>query len=249
LISIEQLCLTYTQENAAVDVFNNLSLSIGAGESWAIIGPSGCGKSSLLFILAGLMQPTGGCISVAGQSLHGPRPDTALILQEYGLFPWKTVWENVILGLQIRRVPARQWGTRLNPILSELGLEEYTHHYPGQLSGGQRQRVAVARALALSPDLLLMDEPFSALDALTRESLQNLLLKIWQEKKLTLVMVTHGIEEAVFLGQKIMVFSSRPAKLLDIIANPQVGDPDYRSTPEFYQHCARIREMLELGRL
>lgn len=247
LIAIDQLSLTYTQENTTVEVLPNLSLQIGTGESWVIIGPSGCGKSSLLFLLAGLLRPTAGSLAINGQPLTDPRPNTALILQEYGLFPWKTVWQNVALGLQIRRLSARQREAIVQSILAELGLTEYAHHFPGQLSGGQRQRVAVARALALSPDLLLMDEPLSSLDALTRESLQNLLLNIWQDKQLTMVLVTHSIEEAVFLGQKIVVFSPRPAKILDIIDNPHVGEPSYRATADFYKCCARVRETLELG--
>lgn len=247
MISVDQLSLTYKQENTTVDVLKSLSLDIGTGESWVIIGPSGCGKSSLLYLLAGLLKPSEGIVTVKDKVLQGPRADTALILQEYGLFPWKTVWHNVILGLEIRKIPACKRDTIVKPILDELGLTEYMHHYPGQLSGGQRQRVAVARALALTPDLLLMDEPFSSLDALTRESLQNLLLKIWPEKKLTMVMVTHSIEEAVFLGQKIVVFSPRPARLLDIIVNPQVGDPAYRASADFYRNCARVRETLEGG--
>ena len=247
MIDIDRVSLTYNQENATVSVLNNLSLSIAAGESWVIIGPSGCGKSSLLFLLAGLIKPTSGNLTVHGRPLEGPRQSTALILQEYGLFPWKTVRQNVGLGLKIRGLSKEQRAERVKAILEEMGLSEYQQHYPGQLSGGQRQRVAVARALALSPDLLLMDEPFSSLDALTRESLQNLLLNVWQEKGLTMIMVTHSIEEAVFLGRKIVVFSARPARLLDVIENPKVGSPHYRSTAEFYQCCSRVRETLELG--
>ncbi|HEX3032465.1 MAG TPA: ABC transporter ATP-binding protein [Bacillota bacterium] len=248
MIAIKGVSLTYNQENTRVDVLQEMALDIAAGESWVIIGPSGCGKSSLLFLLAGLMQPTAGLITVGGEPVTRPRAGTALILQDYGLFPWKTVWDNVALGLSIRGIGRAEQEQRVQPILGELGLAEYHHHFPGQLSGGQRQRVAVARAMALSPDLLLMDEPFSSLDALTREGLQNLLLQICREKRLTMVMVTHSIEEAVFLGHKIVVLSPRPAKVIEIIDNSAAGTPDYRATAEFYQCCARVREVLEMGK-
>lgn len=247
MIAIEGVSLTYKQENTTVEVLNNVSLQMGRGESWVIIGPSGCGKSSLLFLLAGLSRPSAGTVTIQGQSLNGPRQDTALILQEYGLFPWKTVGQNVALGLEIRGLSPKQREERIKPILEELGLASFHHHFPGQLSGGQRQRVGVARALALSPAVLLMDEPFSSLDALTREALQELMLKIWQDRCLTTVMVTHSIEEAVFLGQKIVVFSPRPARIVEVIDNPGVGNLNYRNTADFYHCCGRIREALELG--
>ncbi|HEX3032746.1 MAG TPA: ABC transporter ATP-binding protein [Bacillota bacterium] len=247
MIAIEGVSLTYKQENTTVEVLNNISLNLGRGESWVIIGPSGCGKSSLLFLLAGLTAPSAGVVKIQGRTLSGPRQDTALILQEYGLFPWKTVGQNVALGLELRGLTLREREERIRPILEELGLSAFHHHFPGQLSGGQRQRVGVARALALAPDLLLMDEPFSSLDALTREALQELMLKIWQDKGLTTVMVTHSIEEAVFLGQKIVVFSPRPARLVEVIDNPGVGTPNYRDTADFYHNCALVRETLELG--
>lgn len=247
MIAIEGVSLTYKQENANVEVLDNVSLQLNRGESWVIIGPSGCGKSSLLFLLAGLTSPTAGRVTVQGQSLNGPRQETALILQEYGLFPWKTVGQNVALGLDIRGLSQKDQEQRIKPILDELGLASFYHHFPGQLSGGQRQRVGVARALALSPDMLLMDEPFSSLDALTREALQELMLKIWQDKGLTTVMVTHSIEEAVFLGQKIVVFSPRPARVVEVMDNPGVGSLNYRDTADFYHRCAQVRETLELG--
>lgn len=237
--------MTYYQENTTTQALAGVNLHIGPGESWAFIGPSGCGKSSLLFLLAGLRQPTAGKVLVAGAALKAPRPQTALILQDYGLFPWKTVWENAALGLKIRGMAARERAAVITPVLESLGLLEHRHHYPAQLSGGQRQRVAVARALALNPDLLLMDEPFSSLDALTRESLQETIVDIRKQGRLTLVTVTHSIEEAVFLGRKIAVFSSRPAKILAIIDNPQAGDKSYRELPDFYRKCMEVRHLLE----
>lgn len=246
MISIHQVSLTYKQENTVTPALTEVSLQVKAGESLVLIGPSGCGKSSLLFLLAGLTRPTSGEVLIAGAALKQPRPETALILQDYGLFPWKTVWDNADLGLKIRGIPARRRTELVEPILESLGLAEHKHHFPAQLSGGQRQRVAVARALTLNPDLLLMDEPFSSLDALTRENLQDTILDIWNKGGLTLVTVTHSIEEAVFLGQKIAVFTPQPGRLKMIVDNPLAGDKGFRDKPEFYAKCAEVRRLLEV---
>jgi len=245
MITVKDVSLTYCQDNTTTQALAGVNLYIGTGESWVFIGPSGCGKSSLLFLLSGLRQPTSGEVRVAGAAMRSPRPQTALILQDFGLFPWKTVWDNTALGLKIRGMTARQQAAVITPILKNLGLLEHKSHYPAQLSGGQRQRVAVARALALEPDLLLMDEPFSSLDALTRENLQETIVDIWQQNRMTLVTVTHSIEEAVFLGQKIAVFSPRPARIVTVIDNPQAGNKSFRDQPGFYQTCARVRHLLE----
>jgi len=245
MIEVKNVSLTYYQENTTTPALANVNLQIGHHESWAFIGPSGCGKSSLLFLLAGLRQPTSGTVSVNGSALRSPRPQTALILQDYGLFPWKTVWHNTALGLKLRGMTAREQAAVITPILVNLGLAEHKDHYPAQLSGGQRQRVAVARALALDPDLLLMDEPFSSLDALTRENLQETIVDILKQNRMTLVTVTHSIEEAVFLGQKIAVFSPRPARVAATVDNPQAGEKTFRDQPEFYRKCAEVRHLLE----
>lgn len=245
MIEVKDVSLNYCQENTTTQALTGVSLHIDPGESWVFIGPSGCGKSSLLFLLAGLRQPTAGDVLVAGSALKSPRPQTALILQDYGLFPWKTVWENAALGLRIRGLAAREQTALITPILENLGLFEHKHHYPTQLSGGQRQRVAVARALALDPDLLLMDEPFSSLDALTRENLQETMLSIRRQSRMTLVTVTHSIEEAAYLGQKIAVFTPRPGRVAAIVDNPQAGDQSYRDRPDFYQKCSEVRHLLE----
>lgn len=245
MIEVIDVSLTYYQENTTTRALDHVSLHIGRGESWVFIGPSGCGKSSLLFLVAGLRQSTSGEVLIDGAALRSPRPRTALILQDYGLFPWKTVWENAALGLKIRGMSARKQTAAISPILENLGLTEHKDHYPAQLSGGLRQRVAVARALALQPDLLLMDEPFSSLDALTRENLQETIVDIRSQNLMTLVTVTHSIEEAVFLGQKIAVFSPRPARVVATVDNPLAGDRSYRDQPEFYRQCAGVRHLLE----
>jgi NitT/TauT family transport system ATP-binding protein len=230
----------------APPLFENFSLTISRGETWAILGPSGCGKTTLLYLLAGLRQPTAGKISIEGEILMRPRPRTGLILQDYGLLPWSTVRQNVELGLRVRSFYGEdgkhtpvdfQPGNDLSYWLERLGIAEVGDKFPSQISGGQRQRTAIARTLALEPDLLLMDEPFSSLDAITRQDLQNLTLSLCSEQKLTLVIVTHAIEEAVGLGRKILLLGEAPNQMVRIFENPQVGQAGYRGTPAYHALC------------
>lgn len=244
MISIKNVTLQYPGKSPVI-ALKNISLDINANESLAIIGPSGSGKSTLLFLLAGLLTPTQGTIMVNDQKVTGPRQDISVILQDFGLFPWKTVWENAILGLQVRRAPEKMHNEVVSPLLKTLGLEKFKNHYPGQLSGGMRQRLAIARALATNPSFLLMDEPFSSLDALTRESLQNLLLEIWQREKLTIVLVTHSIEEAAFLAERVIVLSPRPGQLKKIITNSTPKSTFARTSDLFFATNKAIREGLE----
>jgi NitT/TauT family transport system ATP-binding protein len=227
-------------------LFENFSLHICRGETWAILGPSGCGKTTLLYLLAGLRQPTSGQISIEGEILTRPRPRTGLILQDYGLLPWSTVRENVELGLRVRKFYGEdgrhtpvdfQPGNDVPYWLKRLGLDEVADKFPSQISGGQRQRAAIARTLALEPDLLLMDEPFSSLDAITRGDLQNLTLNLCTEQNLTLVMVTHAIEEAATLGKKILLLGNAPNQRARIFENPNAGQNDYRSSRAYHELC------------
>lgn len=246
MIELQDVHLTYPRGVTALQGF---SLRVERGESCAIIGPSGCGKSTLLYLLAGLLPATSGVIRVDGRPVSGPRLATALILQDYGLFPWKTVWQNSVLGLVLRGVKdRRRQEEAVLPILDELELTPYLRHYPAQLSGGQRQRVAIARALALQPDLLLMDEPLSALDALTREGLQEVILRLWQRHHPTLVLVTHSIEEAVYLGRRVVVVTPRPGRVYRVVENPRAGERDYRQREEYYRQCAGVRRALQEAR-
>ncbi len=235
MIRAESISMIYKDGTIALE---GVSFSIAKGESCSVIGPSGCGKTTLLFILFGLLKPTEGEILINSKNI-------ALILQDYGLFPWKTVYENVSLGLEIRGVKKEEQRKIVLPLLEKLGLKGFENHYPRQLSGGMQQRVAFARALALNPEVLLMDEPFSSLDALTREKLQNFLLKLWINNKVTMVLVTHSIEEAVFLGRKIVVLSQRPGRVLKIIDNPEMGSLDYRNREEFFEKCREVRKSIE----
>jgi len=244
MIELRNVSLTYTNDKTSVPALCGVNLELQRGISYAIIGPSGSGKTSLLLLMAGLLKPTRGEIDFLGESLSRPHQKMALILQEYGLLPWKTGWENAALGLKIRGAAREVISARLQPILNELGLGDVINRYPGQISGGQKQRVALARALALNPELLLMDEPLSALDALTRENLQKLILKIWFQRRITIVLVTHSIEEAVFLGQEIIVLQT-PGLIKAVVANPLMGAEDFRNDLNFHQKCTEVRSILE----
>jgi NitT/TauT family transport system ATP-binding protein len=245
MLELRNASLTYTNNKTGVPVLRGINMKLQKGKSYAIIGPSGSGKTSLLLLMAGLLEPSGGEIDFLGERLRRPHQKMALILQEFGLLPWKTVWENASLGLKIRGVNKETIGARLQPILNELGLADVVSRYPNQISGGQKQRVALARALALNPELLLMDEPLSALDALTRENLQQLILGIWFQHRITIVLVTHSIEEAVYLGQEIIVLSPCPGQIKAVVANPLMGADDFRNDHAFHQKCIEIRSILD----
>jgi NitT/TauT family transport system ATP-binding protein len=247
MIKVKGLEVSYKNKNTHVLALSNVTFDLPGGQTCAIIGPSGCGKSTLLYVLAGLLKHTAGKITINGEPVKPKRRETALILQDYGLLPWKTALQNTVLGLEIRGVARQESLAAAREAMRELGIWEFRDRYPAQLSGGQRQRVAIARSLTLKPDLFLMDEPFSSLDALTREGLQNTLLDFWKKKKATMVLVTHNIEEAVFLGQKILIFSAGPGRILHIIENKEVGEPEYRKKSLFYDRCSRVREIIERG--
>lgn len=233
MIEISDLSFGYPQKTLLFEQFN---WRVERCQSWAVLGPSGCGKTTLLYLLAGLWQPTAGEIRIDGQPLTRPRPQTGLILQDYGLLPWNTVLDNIRLGMRIRQFygPDGRHAPRNSTATLEdaqrwvdkLGLAGLEAQYPGQLSGGQRQRVAIARTLVLQPDLLLMDEPFSSLDAPTRLGLRDLTLALWREKQFTFVVVTHSIEEAAHLGQSILILGRPPHRQAEVIQNPCFGQPD-----------------------
>lgn len=243
-VRIDALSVTYHGVDADVSALGGVDLTLSDGDSVAIIGSSGCGKSTLLLTIAGLVSPTGGVVEVGGEPVAGPRIHTSLILQDFGLLPWKTVLQNAELGLKIRHHPSGERRKRAIEALHRVGLDEFFDLYPSELSGGMRQRLALARALALDADLLLMDEPLSALDALTREDLQDLLLALWRDRGHTAVLVTHSIEEAVYLGRRVVVMTPRPGRVASVVDNPGMGSESYRQTPEFYEKCAELRAML-----
>jgi NitT/TauT family transport system ATP-binding protein len=228
------------QAGASFLALDNISFDVRAGEFVVIVGPSGCGKSTLLDLLGGLTRPSSGRILIDGHAITGPALDRGLVFQQYALFPWRTAIRNIEFGLEAKGVPKRERGERARQFLDLVGLEGFGDRYPHELSGGMKQRVAIARSLAYDPDVLLMDEPFAALDAQTRETLQDELLRIWETSGKTIVFITHGIEEAIYLGQRVAVMTSRPGRIKQVVEIPFSGrtaEEDLRSAPEF----ARLR--------
>ncbi len=210
----------------------DINLSIPKGQFTCLLGPSGCGKSTLLNAVAGFAPPSSGTIHADGVPVIGPGPERGMVFQEYALFPWMTVEENIAFGLEIKKLPRSQIDSTVGALLAMLSLSDFRQRYPKDLSGGMRQRVAIARVLALDSPILLMDEPFGALDALTRRNLQDELLRIWAELKKTILFVTHSIEEAIYLADRIVVMTYRPGTVKrDILVElPRNRDP---AAPEF----------------
>ncbi|SOC82787.1 NitT/TauT family transport system ATP-binding protein [Ensifer adhaerens] len=205
-------------EPGGVVALKDIDLEIRPGEFVCLLGPSGCGKSTLLNAIAGFSLPTSGTLEVSGKPVTAPGPDRGMVFQEYALFPWMTVEANIAFGLDIRGTGNEEKARIVNELLEMLGLKEFRHRFPKDLSGGMRQRVAIARVLALDPPIMLMDEPFGALDALTRRSLQDELLRIWRSVGKTIVFVTHSIEEAVYLGSRVVILTYRPGTIKQDVA-------------------------------
>ncbi|ALE07077.1 ABC transporter ATP-binding protein [Arthrobacter sp. ERGS1:01] len=228
-------------------VLDGVNLDVRPGEFLTIVGPSGSGKTTLLDLLAGLTRPAGGAVLVDGKEVTGPGHDRAVVFQQYALFPWRTASTNVSIGLEGTGLNRRRRAAKALEYLELVGLAGFAERYPHELSGGMKQRVAIARSLAYEPDILLMDEPFAALDAQTREQLQDELLRIWKETGKTVVFITHGIDEAVYLGQRVAVLSSRPGRLkaiVDIDLGERDGEADIRSTPGFSEHRHKVWTLL-----
>jgi NitT/TauT family transport system ATP-binding protein len=227
-----------------VHALGPLDFDIAEGEFACIVGPSGCGKSTFLRAVAGLIRPTAGEIVI--NHSDPKRAPLAMVFQDYGIFPWKTVEANVRFGLQISGVPKAEAKRRTRDWLGRMGLEEFADRYPDALSGGMRQRVAIARALVLEPEVLLMDEPFAALDAQRRELLQEELLNIWQADRRTVLFVTHSLEEALVLGDRVAVMSARPGRLLRLVDVPfeRPRTSEIRATAEFGELKAELWELL-----
>ena len=234
-------------DDTSTRALDGVSLTVETGEFLTIIGPSGCGKSTLLSSIAGFLQPDSGQITVDGSRVNGPAAGRAVVFQQASLMPWRTVAKNVAYGLTLQKVLSRKdIPARVQAAIATVGLQGYENHYPHQISGGMQQRVNLARALATQPELLLMDEPFGALDALTKEVLQDELLEIVQKRTSTTIFITHDIEEAVFLGDRVVVMSARPGRIAHVRELPfdRPRDRTLMKSPTFQGIVGELREML-----
>lgn len=235
------------QGNEKFIAVDNFNLKVKKGEFITVVGPSGCGKSTFLDILAGLSKPTSGNVYIDGKLITGPALDRGIILQGYALFPWRTVEKNIEFGLEIKKIPKEERKKISEKFIDLVGLKGFENRYPHELSGGMKQRVAIARALAYDPEVLLMDEPFAAVDAQTRESLQEELLNIWEKTNKTIVFITHSIEEAVFLADRVVVMATNPGRIKEIInvklPRPRINS-QIRTSQEFNSNRNRIWELL-----
>ena len=246
-LDIEGVGKIYPTPEGGITALKNVAFSIGAAEFVSLLGPSGCGKSTLLRCIAGLEPVSGGRIARNGVTIDGPPDDMGIVFQRDVLFDWLTVLRNILLPCRVRRLPINDWMPRARALLDMIGLGAFENRFPWELSGGMRQRVALCRALLLNPSLLLMDEPFGALDAMTRDELNVELQRIWLVDAKTVLFVTHSIVEAVFLSDRVVVMSRSPGSVADII-NIELPRPRplaVRETPDFSVHVARIRQLFE----
>jgi NitT/TauT family transport system ATP-binding protein len=234
-------------EETEVLALDEMTLEVARGEIVAVVGPSGCGKSSLLLCVNGLLAPTSGQVRLDDERIEAPSGDRALVFQDAALLPWRTVKANVELGLELRRLPAVRRHEVVDRYLRMVGLESFAHFYPHQLSGGMRQRVGLARALSVEPRILLMDEPFAALDAQTRQLMAVELLRLWEADRKTILFVTHDLDEAIYLADRVVVLSARPGHVVDVvpIEIPRPRGLAIRSSPAFGAYRQRMWERLE----
>ncbi|MDT0176585.1 ABC transporter ATP-binding protein [Enterobacter sp. BRE11] len=242
-IDIENVSHHFTLEGSDLPVLENISLQVRPGEFVALLGPSGCGKSTLLRLLAGLEQPASGVLAEEGRAITAPHPSRVVVFQDPTLYPWRTVYDNVGLGLQIRGESKQAAQTRIDAMLRRVGLQEFARAWPHQLSGGMAQRAALARALVNHPRLLILDEPLGKLDSLTRLRMQQEIVDLWQEQNFTTLMVTHDVEEALVMANRVVVFSSRPARVLDVIDVEQAY-PRRRDDPALVALRSRVLALL-----
>ncbi|WBW97107.1 ABC transporter ATP-binding protein [Oceanirhabdus sp. W0125-5] len=245
MIEINNLYVSYKNKDKHIDAIENINLSVDEGEICVVIGPSGCGKSTLLKVLAGIHSEYKGKVLINKNQINPKNHRIGFIPQNYGLVKWKSVEENVYLSAKIKDGKNSIDKGFYNRILKELDIDKLVKRYPKELSGGQMQRVSIARALLMKPNLLLMDESFSSLDAMIREEVQELFLQVWREYKVTTLMVTHDIREAIYLGQKIAVISSYPGKVVQVIKNPLFGKRDMEFKKEFIDMNIRLKNILK----
>jgi NitT/TauT family transport system ATP-binding protein len=246
-LSLQRLALTYNTSRGPLAALGPLDLEVADGEFVAVLGPSGCGKSTLLKVLSGLLLPSTGEARLGGEPIDKPRKDVGTVFQQPTLLPWKTVRENVLMPIRVLGIYSPENARRADELIEMVGLKQFAEHYPHELSGGMQQRVAIARGLVHEPKLLLMDEPFAALDALTREQMIVELQSIWERTKKSVVFITHSIQEAAFMADRIVVLSPRPGQIIHVetvkLARPRVLDS--MAAPEFVAICDRLRRLFQ----
>lgn len=253
MIEITGLSKTFVgQDGSRVEALGGVDLAVRDNEFLTVLGPSGCGKTTMLKMIAGLQHWDAGEITISGTPVRGPGPDRSMVFQNFALLPWATVVDNVAFGLRMRNVPKKERTERARELITRVGLEGFEEKRPGELSGGMQQRVGIARALAVEPEVLLMDEPFGAVDEQTRRLLQEELLEIWEANRLTVVFVTHSMEEAVLLGDRVVLMSARPGQIAEIVDVPMQrprssGVSNVERSPEFAEITGylwdRLRDM------
>jgi NitT/TauT family transport system ATP-binding protein len=237
-LEVQGIYKTFRVQGRPLVVLEDINFQLEAGEFVCLVGASGCGKSTLLNIVAGLEKPSLGTVLVDSSAVFGPGSDRGMVFQNYTLYPWLTVAQNIAFGLDLQRLPAAQKRETVNYFLNVVGLTQFASAYPKQLSGGMKQRVAIARALANQPEVLLMDEPFGALDAQTKEQMQQFFLDLWEQTRVTVLMITHDVEEAIFLAQRVYVMSKRPGRLqreVPVNLNLSHRDLEVKLSPEFVE--------------
>ncbi len=247
-IAFDQVCVDFDTAHGPMRVLDKVSLDIRQGEFVSIIGPSGCGKTTLMNLVAGFVQPSEGAVRLDGQPIAGPGSERGVIFQEYGVFPWLTVKQNIAfgLGLSANRVGEAEREAICQRYMALMGLTDFANHHPKHLSGGMRQRLAIARAYAVKPQFLLMDEPFGALDAQTRSAMQDLLLQVLQAEGKTVMLITHSVDEAIYLSSRIVVVTARPARIRTVIDVP-FGYPRserVHEDPRFVELRSAIRDLV-----
>ncbi len=245
-VAMRELGVVFEADGAEIEAVHRASLTVDPGEFVSLIGPSGCGKSTLLNIVAGFVRATSGTAELDGAAIRGPGPERGVVFQQYSLFPWLTVRRNVEFGLKMQGVPPAKRETQARTLLGLAGLLAFENHYPDQLSGGMKQRVGIVRALATSPQVLLMDEPFGALDAQTRVVMQEILTNMWQQFRISVLFVTHDIEESIFLSDRIYVMTARPGRIKAEIRVPlpRPRTPEMTASPVFGELVQRLKALI-----
>jgi len=243
-LQVEKLYVAFARDNKTIPVLQDINLGVSAGQFVCVVGPSGCGKSTLLNVMGGFLTPTSGSVKIDGEVVRGPDPRRVFVFQERGVFPWLTVEGNIGFGLF--KLPAAERKQRIAHYIEMVGLQGFEEAYPSELSGGMKQRLEVARALAVNPDMLYLDEPFGALDSITRHIMRGELLRIWEAERKTIVFVTHDIDEAVQLADRVVVLSARPAVVQEIV-NIDIAHPREISSPRYLELRDGILQQIGLA--